>query len=60
MDSKSWKPSRSYQLNSTADLANLAGSSKRTPRIFIYSIALGGENLSYVKSIENYARIFAN
>ena len=36
----------------------LAGSSKRAPKIFIFSIALGAENLSYIKSIETYARTF--
>ena len=36
----------------------LDGSSKRAPRIFIFSIALGAEYLSYVKSIETYARAF--
>ena len=28
------------------------------PRIFIFSIVLGAENLSYVKSIETHARAF--
>ena len=32
-----------------------AGSSKAAPRIFIFSIVLGAENLSYVKSIETHA-----
>ena len=36
----------------------LAGSSKTAPRIFILSIVLGAENLSYVKSIETHARAF--
>ena len=36
----------------------LAGSSKRAPRIFIFSIVLGAENLSYMKSIETHARAF--
>ena len=36
----------------------LAGSSKTAPRIFIFSIVLGAENLSYVKSIETHARAF--
>ena len=36
----------------------LAGSSQRAPRIFIFSIVLGAENLSYVKSIETHARAF--
>ena len=61
-----------YQLNSTANLANLAhfevngldwqcclaGSSESAPRIFIFSIVLGAENLSYLKSIETHARAF--
>ena len=33
----------------------LAGSSKTAPRIFIFSIVLGAEYLSYVKSIAIYA-----
>ena len=36
----------------------LADSSKRAPRIFIFSIVLSAENLSYVKSIETHARAF--
>jgi hypothetical protein len=36
----------------------LAGSSKTAPRIFIFSIVLGAEYLSYVKSIETHARTF--
>ena len=67
--SESWGPFWSYQLNSTAGLANFevngldwqcfsAGSSKRAPRIFIVSIALGAEYLSYLKSIETHARAF--
>ena len=36
----------------------LAGSSKRAPRIFIYSNVLGAEYLSYVKSIATYAPTF--
>ena len=37
----------------------LAGSSQRAPRIFIFSIALGAECLSYLKSIETHARAFS-
>jgi hypothetical protein len=33
-------------------------SSKTAPRIFIFSIVLGAENLSYVKSIATHARAF--
>ena len=36
----------------------LAGSSKTAPRILIFSIAMGAENLSCVKSIETQARTF--
>ena len=36
----------------------LAGSSKTAPRIFIFSIVLGAENLSYVKSIQIHACAF--
>ena len=36
----------------------LAGSSKRAPRIFIFSIVLGAENLSYMKLIETHACSF--
>ena len=36
----------------------LARSSKMAPRILIFSIVLGAENLSYVKSIETHAREF--
>ena len=36
----------------------LTGSSKTAPRIFIFSIVLGAEYLSYVKSIETHARAF--
>ena len=36
----------------------LAGSSKWAPRILIFSIVLGAQNLSYVKSIEIHVRAF--
>ena len=36
----------------------LAGSSKMAPRIFIFSIVLGAEYLSYVKSTVTHARVF--
>ena len=56
----------------TANLANLAQFGgkwaglavlfswklKTAPRIFIFSIVLGAENLSFVKSIETHARAF--
>ena len=38
--------------------AVLAGSSKMAPRIFIFSIVLGAEYLSYVKTIATYAPKF--
>ena len=37
---------------------DLAGSSKTAPRIFIFSIFLGVECLSYLKSIETHVRTF--
>ena len=36
----------------------LAGSSKRAPRIFIFSIAMGADKLFYMKSIATYAPTF--
>ena len=36
----------------------LAGSSKTAPRVLIFSIVLGAECLSYLKSIETHARAF--
>ena len=36
----------------------LAGSSETAPRIFIFSIAMGVEYLSYVKSIATFALTF--
>ena len=36
----------------------LAGSSKRAPRIFIFSIAMGANYAFYVKTIETHARTF--
>ena len=66
---KSWEPFWSYQLNSTANLAHLpqdwpyrqcclAGSSKTTPRILFFSIAMGAEYLTDVKSIATFALKF--
>ena len=37
----------------------LAGSSQRAPKILIFSIAMGAECLSYLKSIETHARAFS-
>ena len=67
--SKSWEPFWSYQLISTANPAQLpqnwpnwqfclAGSSKRAPRVLIFSIAMGAEYLSYVKSMATFAPTF--
>ena len=68
--SETWEPFCSYQLNSTADLANLAQfwgkwaglavlfSSKTAPRILIFSIAMGADYSFYVKTIETHARTF--
>ena len=67
--SKSWGPFLSYQLSSTANLANfevngldwqcsLAGSSKMAPRILIFSIAMVANYSFYVKSIATYAPAF--
>ena len=39
-------------------LCCLACSSQRAPRILIFSIVLGAENLSNVKSVETHARAF--
>ena len=36
----------------------IAGSYKRAPRILIFLIAMGAENLSYVKSIATFAPTF--
>ena len=36
----------------------LAGSSKTAPRILNFSIVLGAENLSFMKSTETHARAF--
>ena len=67
--SKFWGPFWSYQLSSTANLANLevngldwqcclAGSSKTAPRILISSIAMDANNSFYVKSIAAYDPTF--
>ena len=50
-----------YQLNSNANSAHLsclAGSSKWTPRILIFSIVMGADKLLYVKAIAIYAPTF--
>jgi len=60
--SKSREPFWSYQLNSTANSAHLpqnwAKLAKSAPRILIFSIAMGAEYLSYVKSIATFAPTF--
>ena len=69
--SKSWGPFWSYQLHSTAYLANLARpnfevngldlqcclacSSRTAPMIFIFSIVLGAKYSSHVKANETHA-----
>ena len=56
---KSWEPIwPNFEANGLDWDCCLAGSSKMAPRIFIFSIVLGSENLSYVKSIETHARAF--
>ena len=40
------------------DQIGSAGSSKTAPRIFIFSIAMSADKLSYVKSIATYAPTF--
>ena len=47
-----------FEVNGLDWQCYLAGSSKRAPRIFIFSIVLGAENLSYMKFIETHARAF--
>ena len=70
--SKSREPFWSYQLNITADLANLAQFRGKWAEMavlfswwlqngsqdFLFSIVLGAEYFSYVKSIETHARTF--
>ena len=56
---KIWEPFWSYQLNGTANSAHLPQHwAKRAPRILIFSIAVGAEYLSYVKSIATLAPTF--
>ena len=47
-----------FEVNGLEWQCCLAGSSKRAPRIFIFSIVLSAECLSYLKSIEPHARAF--
>ena len=53
-----WPICASFEVNGLDWQCCLAGSSKTAPRIFIFSIFLGAEYLSYVKSIETHARAF--
>ena len=53
-----WSIRPNFEVNGLDWQCCLAGSSKTAPRIFIFSIVLGAENLSYVKSIETHARAF--
>ena len=47
-----------FELNGLDWQCCLAGSSNTAPRIFIFSIVLGAEYSSYMKSIETHARAF--
>ena len=53
-----WPIWPNFEVNGLDWQCCLAGSSKTAPRIFIFSIVLGAEYLSYVKSIETHARAF--
>ena len=55
---KKWKSWPKFEVNGLDWQCCLAGSSKTAPRIFIFSIDLGAECLSYLKSIETHARAF--
>ena len=48
----------SFEVNGLDWQCCLAGSSKRAPRILIFSIAMGAEYVSYVKSIATFAPTF--
>ena len=48
----------SFEVNGLDWQCCLAGSSKTAPRIFIFSIVLGAEYLSYVKFIATFAPTF--
>ena len=47
-----------FEVNGLDWQCYLAGSSKRAPRIFIFKIVLGAENLSHIKFIETHVRPF--
>ena len=53
-----WPIRPNFEVNGLDWQCCLAGSSQRAPRIFIFSIVLDAENLSYVKSIETHACAF--
>ena len=53
-----WPIRPNFEVNGLDWQCCLAGSSQRAPRIFIFSIVLGAENLAYVKSIQTHARAF--
>ena len=55
-----WPIWPSFEVNGLNWHCCLAGSSKTAPTIFIFSIVLGAEYLSYVKFIETHARAFFN
>ena len=48
----------SFEVNLLDWQCCLAGSSKRAPTILIFSIAMGAEYLSYVKSIATFTSTF--
>ena len=53
-----WPIWPSFEVNGLDWQCCLAGSPKRAPRILIFSIAMGAEHLSYVKSIATFALTF--
>ena len=53
-----WPIWPNFEVNGLDWQCSLAGSSKTAPRIFIFSIVLGADCLSYLKSIETHARAF--
>ena len=53
-----WPIWPNFEVNGLDWQPSLAGSSKTAPRIFIFSIVLDAEYLSYVKFIETHAYAF--
>ena len=53
-----WSIWSNFEVNGLDWQCCVAGSSKTAPRIFIFSIVLGAEQLSDVKSLETHARTF--